>query len=332
MSADAPLVRQVLFALADGELHSGEQLAGAAGVSRSAVWKVVGQLQEMGLAIEAATNRGYRLLDPFVPLDAAAIRARLDPEAQAMLRHGEVAWELPSTNDALLARGELPAGRFDFLLAEHQSAGRGRRARAWYAPPGGALCLSLNWGYPSLPRGAAALSLATGVCVRRVLAAWGVEGVTLKWPNDLYVEARKLGGILIELHAEGGGPATMVIGVGLNCALGAELAARVRAAGVEAVDMAQLGFPLCDRNRLAAELVGELVRGARQFGAQGFAPFAQEWQQADALLGRVVQVSQGSTLYVGHARGIDADGALCVHGPEGLRCFNSGEVSVRLES
>ncbi|HVN99518.1 MAG TPA: biotin--[acetyl-CoA-carboxylase] ligase [Steroidobacteraceae bacterium] len=332
------LAQRVFAALADGAVHSGEQLAAEQRVSRTAIWKAVGALQELGVAIEATPNRGYRMTRPVTPLHAGAISAGLEPEVRARLRHGDVAWTLASTNSTLLSRGagplpgaaaQLPAGQFDFLAAEYQSAGRGRNARRWFAPPGGALCLSLAWSFAALPRHAAALSLAVGVCARRALAGLAPSEVRLKWPNDLLVGERKLGGILIELRAESGGPAYVVIGVGINCALGDAVSEQVRGTGSEAIDLAALGVAHCDRNRLAAGLLGHIVRGVQEFERAGLQPFAAEWAAADALAGRVVSVALADGAFIGHARGIDADGALCVHGNGALRRFNSGEVSVR---
>jgi BirA family biotin operon repressor/biotin-[acetyl-CoA-carboxylase] ligase len=336
--AATTLVQRVFNALADGAVHSGEQLAAGHGVTRSAVWKAVGALQELGVAIEAAPNRGYSLATPIVPLEAGQIRARLAPDVSPRLRHGEVAWSLASTNSGLLApaaqsaRSELSAGQFDFLAAEYQSAGRGRNARRWFAPPGGALCLSLGWSFASLPKAISAISLAVGVCALRALAAVAPLAVRLKWPNDLVVDDRKLGGVLMELRAEGAGPAYVVIGIGINCALGAEVTRRVQATGAEPVDLAALGVLPCDRNRLAALLLDQLVRGVLEFEQAGLAAFAAEWTAADALAGRVVTVKLADGEFVGHARGIDADGALCVHGNGALRRFNSGDVSVRAGS
>jgi BirA family biotin operon repressor/biotin-[acetyl-CoA-carboxylase] ligase len=323
------LVQRVFCALADGATHSGEQLAAEQGVSRSAVWKAVGALQELGMTIEAAPHRGYRLAGPVTPLETAQILARLPAGARERLRRGEVAWSLPSTNSALLERAEPPAGQFDVLLAEHQSAGRGRRARQWFAPPGGALCLSIGWSFAALPPGAAALSLAVGVCARRALQAFADVAVQLKWPNDLLAAERKLGGILIELRAESAGPAYVVIGIGINCALGAALSGRVQQAGTVPIDLAELGVTACDRNRLAAALLGEIIAGVMEFERQGLAPFAAEWSEADALVGRKVRLSLPGGEYLGVARGIDDDGALRVQGEDGLRPFHSGEVSVR---
>ena len=332
------LVQRVFGALADGAVRSGEQLAAEQRVSRTAIWKAVGALQELGVAIQATPNRGYRLAGPVTPLDADCISAQLEPETRGRLRRGEVVWSLASTNSALLTphshamADELLPGRFDFLAAEYQSSGRGRSARQWFAPPGGALCLSLAWSFASLPRCAAALSLAVGVCALRALASIAPLDVRLKWPNDLLAGGRKLGGILIELRAESGGPAYVVIGVGINCALGAKVSGQVRDTGAEPVDLASLGIAHCDRNLLAAALLGQIVRGVLEFERAGLQPFASDWAAADALAGRVVTVALPDGQFVGHARGIDADGALCVHGNGALRRFNTGEVSVRVSA
>ncbi len=330
----ATLVQRVFNALADGTVHSGERLAEIQGVTRAAIWKAVGALQELGVEIEATTHRGYRLANAVTPLDAARIGAALPPELRARLRHGDVDWSLASTNSALLAprmpaAAHLQPGQFDFLAAEYQSAGRGRSTRQWFAPPGGALCLSLAWSFAALPKGAAALSLAVGVCALRALAGIAPPDVRLKWPNDLFALERKLGGILIELRAESGGPAYVVIGIGINCALGERVSGQVRDSGADPIDLATLGAKQCDRNQLAAALIREIVQGLLEFERSGLAPFAADWAAADALVGRVVTVALPDGEFIGHARGIDADGALCVHGNGTLRRFHTGEVSVR---
>ena len=327
----APLVQRVLCALADGAVHSGEQLAARARVSRSAIWKAVGALQELSVTIAATPHRGYQLAVPFVPLAPAQIDAQFTAKVRARRRHAQLAWSLASTNDSLLARGAPPSGEFDLQVAEHQSAGRGRRARPWFAPPGGALCMSLGWSFATLPREAPSLSLAMGVCALRALAPLTAVPLQLKWPNDLYAQGRKLGGILIELQAESTGPAFVVIGIGINCELGASLCRRVLKSGTAPVDLAALGLRHPDRNRLAGALTNELVRGLLEFTDHGLAAFAAEWRAADALAGLVVAVDAPGGRVVGHARGIDAEGALCVQGVAGLQRFNTGEVSVRAQ-
>ena len=329
MKGAEPLSQQVYRILSDREFHSGTRLAASCGVSRSAVWKSIAALKTLGVTVHAVTNRGYRLPAATTLLDARLIAGALPPAIATRLRSGQAAWCTGSTNADLLQRPGLPAGRFDFLTAEFQTAGRGRRARSWFAPPGGAVCLSLSWSFTALPQAMGALSLAIGVCVLRALKSMGVAGAALKWPNDLVVRGAKLGGILIELHAEAGGPAFVVVGIGCNVALGDAVSQRVEATGTHATDLSALGLECCDRNGLAAALLASSVAGLEQFEHEGFGAFAAEWRAADALAGKPVVVRMDAGSVAGHARGIDINGALCLQTRDGVQRFITGDVSVR---
>ena len=337
-NAAAPLVAEVFRTLGPGGFHSGAQLARQLGVSRNAIWKAVGALRELGVAVHAVRNRGYRLAVPTAPLLPQRIREALDPALRAQLRRTEVAWELESTNSTLFARADLPPGSADVLLAEVQSAGRGRRGRSWLATPGGALCLSLGWTLGQLPRDLGALALVVGVCVLRGLhehlahAIVGAAPLQLKWPNDLQCEGRKLGGILIDLRAEAGGPSYVVIGIGLNVALDAGRRSRISATGTEACDLQSLGVSPLKRNEVVASLIQCLLKGLAMFEREGFKPFREEWQRADALRGRAVNLTTGQGSTRGTVRGIDSDGALLLETSEGVMRFVSGEVSVRAQA
>lgn len=328
-AARTPLIQRVYELLCDRQFHSGVGLALSCGVSRSAIWKAVANLRALGVTVHAVARKGYKLPRATAPLQAARIRRALPATIAARLRRGDTVWSTTSTNADLLRQASLPPGRFDYLTAEYQSAGRGRRARSWFAPPGGAICLSMSWSFQSLPATVSALSLAVGVCALRALRRCGVTGAQLKWPNDLVACGAKLGGILAELHAEAGGPAFVVIGIGLNVALGVPVLEQVKASGTEAVDLSALGVGLTQRDTLAAALISETIAGLVQFEREGFGAFAQEWRDADALCGQVVHVSQEAGGVSGQARGIDRDGALCVQTREGMRRFLSGDVSVR---
>jgi BirA family biotin operon repressor/biotin-[acetyl-CoA-carboxylase] ligase len=327
-----PLARAVYQSLSDRRFHSGTALAQQCGVSRGAVWKAVSALRALGLHVDAVANRGYRLPAASELLEVRRIMRLLPGVLRARLREGRCCWSTGSTNADLLQRPAPPPGRFDFLTAEYQSAGRGRRTRRWFAPPGGALCLSIGWCFAALPADIGALSLAIGVCALRALAALGRTDVALKWPNDVVVGAGKLGGILIELRAEAGGPAQIVVGIGLNVALGESVLRLVRASGTHATDLAALDRSACERNRLAAGLIAACVGGLEQFERDGLQPFLAEWRAADVLAGKAVLVDADGTAVPGHARGIDVDGALCVQTRDGLRRFITGDVSVRAAS
>jgi BirA family transcriptional regulator, biotin operon repressor / biotin---[acetyl-CoA-carboxylase] ligase len=320
----------VLRLLADGAEHSGEALAAALGISRAAIWKQVQQLEQWGITVLASAGRGYRLARPIDLLDESRLRASLPQAARDRLRTLTVADELASTNETLLTAPPLAPGRMDACLAEFQSHGRGRRGRSWIAPFGSGLCLSLSWSFRDTPPQLSALSLAVGVGVLRALDSLGIAGLRLKWPNDLLYDLRKLGGVLIELRAEAGGPAYVVIGIGLNVALPPEARAAIGAAGLPVASLDEFcpaGSP--SRSTLAAAIIGQLERVLAEFEQAGFAPFAAEWRAADALAARLARVESGDVRLEGLARGIDLDGALLLEVDGALRRIVSGDVSLR---
>jgi BirA family biotin operon repressor/biotin-[acetyl-CoA-carboxylase] ligase len=332
LDVEKSLIARVFAELSDGQFHSGEDLAQALGVSRSAVWKAVESLRDLGATLHAVRNRGYRLAKSSEPLAAERILEKLSDDVRERVRSLEVAWTVGSTNTELLSRENPPNGLSEVMLAEYQTAGRGRRGRAWLAPPGGAICLSLSWTFTHVPTDLSALGLVIGVCELRALRELGVSGAKLKWPNDVLVDQRKLGGILIELRAESGGPACVVIGIGLNVALGAPLLAKIAETGIAATDLVTAGLAEPSRNAVAGALIDSCVRGLLEFERDGLRPFIENWRDADALQGKMVDV-KGAVGEVtrGLARGVDLHGALLVETPEeGLKKFVSGDVSVRV--
>ena len=334
-----PLAARVYAALADGRFRSGAELARQLGVTRSAVWKAARALRALGVSVHAVRNRGYRLPEVAAPLDADRIRGALSATVRERVRGIETVWCLPSTNAVLLERPDRSLYRADVLLAEYQSAGRGRRGRTWLAPPGGAICLSLSWCFAQLPRDLGALGLAVGVCALRALQPRVAAPLRLKWPNDLVVEiegshaaeARKLAGILIELRAEASGPTFVVIGIGVNIVLGKALLDEIAATGTRATDLKSLGVAATERNTIVAALLEAIVPGLLAFEHDGLQPFSDEWVRADALRGSAVTVHSLDERTHGVARGIDASGALLIETPQGLQRFVSGDVTVRAQ-
>ena len=328
-SEAAPLTARVFAQLSDGRFHSGEELALALGVSRSAIWKATGALKDLGATLHAVRNRGYRLAVASDPLEGDKIRGQLAREVRDHVQRVEALWSTESTNSVLSARPNPPPGSSEVCLAEYQSAGRGRRGRAWLAPPGGAICLSLSWTFREVPPDLGALGLVIGVCALRALQELGVAGAALKWPNDLLVGDRKLGGVLIELRGESAGPACVVIGIGVNVALGGSLLEKIAALGLAATDLKSAGLEDVSRNTIAAALVSACLRGLIEFEREGLKPFAEEWRLADALRGRSVDVTAGAGIARGLARGIDVHGALLVETRQGVERFIAGDVTVR---
>lgn len=324
--------RQALLALlADGRMHSGEGLARALGVSRAAVWKTVERLRGRGIDVQSLARRGYRLEQPTEMLDASRIRDAIGAQRERLLCGFELLFEVDSTNTRLLSGAPPPGGAANVCFAELQHAGRGRRGRPWVSPFGASIAMSVGWSFRDVVRDLPALSLAVGVAVARALARVGAQGIGLKWPNDIWFEDRKLGGVLLELRAEAGGPAFVVIGVGINLALSGAARRAIESGGVRAAAVADACRDPPSRNRVAGAILDELLSMLVQFEHDGFAPFRAEWTALDVLQGREARVVSGPHSVVGRARGVDFDGALLLEVDGERRRFNSGEASLRLE-
>jgi BirA family transcriptional regulator, biotin operon repressor / biotin---[acetyl-CoA-carboxylase] ligase len=322
----------LLDILGDGRLHSGETLAHALNVSRTAVWKSVERLRSLGVAISALPRAGYRMPQSIELLDLAAIKKELTPEHRRRLRSFDLHFETDSTNSRLLAAEPLSAETADVAFAEIQTSGRGRRGQRWIAPFGSGLALSLSWNFREQPKDLPALTLAVGVAVAAALARGGAEAIQLKWPNDIWFDDRKLGGILTELRAEAGGPAFVVIGIGLNIALNAVAREEIEATGVKVASLAEACAVAPSRNRVAGAIIDEVLGMLQEFGREGFPAFAGRWSALDALAGRPACIVTGGERIAGIARGIDADGALRVETDERIKRYVAGEVSLRLGS
>jgi BirA family biotin operon repressor/biotin-[acetyl-CoA-carboxylase] ligase len=321
----------LLARLADGSLHSGADLADRLGVSRAAVWKLVGELRARGVAVDSLPRRGYRLPTPIELLDPRRIAGAAAAGGRMPLAGVEVLFEIDSTNTYLYDAPTPLPGHPRLAFAEIQSAGRGRRGRSWLAPFGSGLTFSLAWTFAETPAGLPALGLAMGVAVAEALRDFGVGEVRLKWPNDIVWRQRKLGGLLLQLRSESGGAACVVAGLGLNLALPAE--ARARIAGEGALPVADLAEAMAGRpvgrNALAGTLAAAMLAALEEFGRCGFASFASRWAALDALAGARVRVEQGAEIVDGDACGTDAEGALLIRVAGQVRRFHSGDVSLR---
>jgi BirA family transcriptional regulator, biotin operon repressor / biotin---[acetyl-CoA-carboxylase] ligase len=257
-------------------------------------------------------------------LDADAILAALPADVAAGVASLRVLAQTASTQADALADA-APTHGCAIVLAERQTAGEGRRGRRWISPPGANIACSLSRRFARDAASMSGLSLAVGVALAEALHGLGYPQVRLKWPNDLLVEGRKLGGILVNLRAEPEA-CTAVIGVGLNV--------RIPAADGAAIDQ-----PWCDlaalaeppaRNALVAALLESLLPALDAFDAEGLSPLLARWQPLDALVGQTVQLTEGDTRHVGLCQGIAPDGALRLRDAAGgVHDYYGGEASVR---
>ena len=318
---------RLLNFLADGRFHSGEKLGDALGIGRSAVWKLVRSLAPLGIDCHAVTGKGYRLANPIELLDREQILAELSSETRARLDRVEVLNEIDSTNAYLVREmNEDPSQRVRACFAEFQSAGRGRRGRQWLSPFGTNIYLSVCWQFDATPEVMQGLSLALGVQAARAIASCHIEGVELKWPNDLVWNGRKLGGILVEMSGESSGPWRITAGIGLNVGMPRALGSSIDQpwTNLRAITESVVG-----RNQLAGRLLHHVLVGLARFSREGFQPFLDEWQRLDTMRGQLVVLDTGSAVVQGFAQGVDDTGALLLSTGGDTRRFVSGDVSLR---
>ena len=318
---------QLIALLSDGQFCSGVRLAEELAISRAAVWKHVQSLAALGLDVHAVRGRGYQLSTPLQLLDLEKILASLSQSTRSRLDAIDVLNSVDSTSEYLRRQlDSLYPGRGKACLAEQQTAGRGRRGKSWVSPYGSSLYLSLAWFIDQPGLSISGLSLAIAVSVVRALERYGVERLGLKWPNDIFLEGRKLAGILLDLSGESGGVWRVVVGIGINLRMPSGAAELIDQPWTDLSGMAVE----VDRNLLAGQVLEALVSDIELFAGKGLVSFINEWERFDLLSGREIGLQQGDRMIAGIARGIDKDGALLVERNGITGSYHAGEVSVRL--
>lgn len=301
----------VLACLGDGHWHALASCALSCGTRTAVLRRALGDYARRGAPLQFDRVRGVRLRAPVTPLALRWARIPL-----------MTCFETDSTNTRLLQALKQGLSQPLALGAEQQTQGRGRHARPWLTPLGGGIALSLAWPSMLWPdrRTPSALSLRVGVALARACVRLGVRDVRLKWPNDLLVEGRKLGGVLIEGNAMG-----VVIGVGLNHAFPRGWRRRIEQPLTSL--SASLGRRAPSRSRVLDVVLDALLAEMDSDDETWRECFAQR----DILAGRPVRVmGAGGEVWEGVADGVTREGALRVITVGGERLCHAGEVSVRL--
>lgn len=323
MDAGMTVREKALELLATGETVEGAKLARELGVSRNAVWKVMKSLRKAGYEIEAVTNRGYRLLSAPDRLNGAEIRRWLT--AGAIGRELEIHGLLDSTNNRAKALAAAGAAHGTVVIADSQSGGRGRLGRSFFSPEHSGVYLTVILRPECAPDRAGLLTSLAAVAAARAVEKVSGADVKIKWVNDLYLNGKKICGILTEagLGLEAGRLEYAVVGVGINVnrmSFPPELREIATSVGNET------GFSP-DRNRLIAEILNELeaLYGDLEAGA-----FLEESRRRSNVIGRTVTVLEGGKQYPAKALDIDGQGRLVIETEEGKACLNYGEVSLKI--
>ncbi len=319
-------VRSLLSILADGKFHSGRELGDEIGISRSAIWKHMRRLEDGGLEIYSVKGRGYRVPGGLELLDLSKVKAELLPEVLAVMGQVDLQLTIPSTNALAMSESQKGDCHGRLFVAEQQTAGRGRRGREWVSPFARNLYFSLVWRFEQGVAALEGLSLLVGLAMVRAMKKIDIEGVQLKWPNDLLYQNKKLAGILLEVHGEASGQCQVVIGVGVNAEMPREIG---EAIDQPWIDLKTVVGKHVSRNLLLAEILNELVVCLGEFEKNGFSGLVSEWQSHNAMQDQSIVLQVGNELVEGVCKGVDASGALLLKSGADVRAYHGGEISIQ---
>ncbi len=319
--------KKILSILADGQFHSGSELAEKIAISRSAICKQISKITELGLDICAITGKGYRLEHAIQLLSKSEIEQQVNPVADALIAKLEIHDIIKSTNSYLFELPNKATENGIVCVAEFQEGGKGRRGRTWISPFGSNIYLSILWNFQNGSASINGLSLAVGVAVIQTLKNFGIDDVGLKWPNDILWRGKKLAGILIEVSGEANGPCTAVIGLGLNIYLPKKSAEPITQDWVDLKQIVSENVKI-DRNQLIAGLLNQLMPTIANFEDDTLANYLDAWRNYDCMKEKEVDIYIGEQSFTGTVKGIDDNGLLLLTDQQGdVRKFASGEVS-----
>ena len=283
----------------------------------------------MGLQLESVKGKGYKIPENFELLDSDQISNDLNNQSRGQLNGLHIYQSLDSTNKVANQLIEAEPGKTNaaVILSEYQTMGRGRRGKNWVSPFAANLYLSMVWDFEQGASALQGLSLAIGVAVSRALKQLKVEGVKLKWPNDIYIENKKLGGILLEMVGDPTGQCTVIIGIGINHAMPGRSG---EAIDQQWTDLTAVSSKPISRNRLAAFIINHCFDVLSDYQQRGFAYYQDEWRAIDAFQGTQAVVSTVNQSTVGMPVGVDEFGALKMKLASGeIKTFIGGELSLR---
>lgn len=319
-------LKSLISILSDNEYHSGTAIGEELGLTRSGVWKVMKQLEDLGVEIESITNKGYKLHLPLDLLNKASIKKYLQD------KHGLVDKiflfdSLPSTNNYLIENASHFYGQTIVCLAEQQTAGRGRLGREWVSPFAANIYLSLLWNFPFNISELGGLNIVIGVAVAEsIKEAANIDEIELKWPNDIFYKDKKLGGILIDIIGEYNGSCSAVIGIGVNVRMPSTRSSKIQKPWT---DMFAASNKHIQRNKIIGILLTKLIDSLSTFEKKGITNFIKNWNTMDYLSGKKTVVKSGANSFKGQAKGINQHGHLVLHTDSGeMALVTTGDVSV----
>lgn len=255
-------------------------------------------------------------------MDEQTLRNLLNLESEKSIARIQIFDEIDSTNSESIRQIQSGNTENRVVVANSQTAGRGRRGRQWLSPKNAGIYLSLTRHFPMEANALQALSLVTAVSVLEALQELGAQGLQLKWPNDVLFERKKLAGILLELQNK----ATsrfVVFGIGLNVELSEDSLASIDR---PATDLNSIINELPSRAILLAALLNQLCRNLEKYESNGFLSFEERWNSLDCYRMRDIEIQNGESRLIGKSLGVDSEGALLLQTAKGIQSINGGEV------
>ena len=305
---------------------SGEVLSQELAVSRTAIWKHIQALKNEGYTIESVTKKGYILKEVPDRLKSAEVVANL--KTKWLGHHIHYCELTTSTNE--LAKRLAGEGCEDGLvvIAEEQNSGKGRLSRGWFSPFARGVWFSVVLKPPFMPQEASKCTLLAAIAVVKAVNKYKGVQASIKWPNDVLLDGKKLVGILTEMSAEFGRINYIVIGTGINVNVPKEMVPEeLRATAVSLADVAR--EPI-SRVELLADVLGYMEELYEKVLHEGFKPVLEEWKKYSSTLGQQVKVIAPDQTYFGEAVDIDEDGLLMVKREDGrIEKVIAGDVSIR---
>lgn len=313
-------LHKILNILADGRFHSGEAIGKQLGITRSAVWQQLKQLQGQ-IQINSLPNKGYQIPGGLDLLTKEKIVASIDQRYVKAIIDIIILDSVDSTNKHL-EQLNPPSGTVCF--AEHQTAGKGRIGRSWVTPYASQLAMSMVWDFVDGSRAMTGLSIAIGIALINSLSEYKLTDLKLKWPNDIYYQDKKIAGILTELKGDPNGPCRVIIGIGLNVSLNKSVIKD--AIDQPWIDLESILNYKPDRNHLAGIMINSLTSMLFDFNTHGLASFKDKLSEIDLLHGKSIVIDMAGENIKGIGKGIDDLGRLCVETDDAMKTIISGTV------
>lgn len=319
-------IESLLRQLADGKYHSGQALAEKLGISRTAVWKLLQRIQSWQVQIYSVRGRGYQIPGGLALINQDLLIESLGKSNQ-LIKQVTVLTSIDSTADYLKKDWKQTPGYGRVCIAEHQTAGRGRKGRPWISPFGANLYFSIGLQLPLGLSALGGLSLAVGISLCRTLNRFAGDRIKVKWPNDLLVDNKKLAGILVEASGDNNDSSFLNIGVGINWDMQVNQAEKIDQPWVNLKTI--IKDQKLSRNEILIKILSDLDSAMFEYLNTGFTRFAKDWPMVSAMHMQKIILQLPQSQIKGSEVGIEENGALRIETEHGIQVFHSGEISLR---